>query len=150
MTLSLNAILGLNTRFLVEVAGIDLGGWGHCTGLTVDFKYVKLEEGGNYDYQSILPDKIEYATIKLKRAMNAQDSAKVQAWLSTKVASYMNARSSGGGGTARITLCDAKGTPVATWRLRNVFPAKWDGPELDAMTAGIAMEKLELVHEGFL
>jgi phage tail-like protein len=150
MTLSLDAILGLNTRFLVEVDGIDLGGWGHCSGLTVDFKNVKVEEGGNYDYQTIIPDKIEYQTIKLKRAMNAKDSAKVQGWLAGKVATYMNARSSGGGGTARITLCDAKGMPVATWRLRNVYPAKWDGPELDAMTMGIATEKLELVHEGFL
>jgi phage tail-like protein len=150
MPLSLEAILGLNTRFLVEVDGIDLGGWGHCSGLTVDFKYVALEEGGNYDYQPILPDKIVYSTIKLKRAMNAQDSARVQSWLSTKVSSYMNASSSGGGGTAQITLCDARGTPVATWRLRNVYPAKWDGPELDTTTMGIAMEKLELVHEGFL
>ena len=88
--------------------------------------------------------------MKLKRAMNAQDSAKVQQWLSSKVSAYMNSNSTGGGGTARITLCDAKGTPVSTWRLRNVYPAKWDGPELDALTAGIAMEKLELVHEGFL
>jgi phage tail-like protein len=150
MPLSLEAILGLKTRFLVEVDGIDLGGWGHCSGLTVDFKFIQVEEGGNYDYQPILPDKIQYATIKLQRAMNAKDSAAVQSWLSTKVSSYMNADTSGHGGTAQITLCDANGKPVATWRLRNVYPAKWDGPELDAMTAGIAMEKLELVHEGFL
>jgi phage tail-like protein len=150
MPLSLAAILGLNTRFLVEVDGVDLGGWGQCNGLTVEFKNVPIEEGGNYDYQTILPDKLQYSTVKLRRAMNAQDSAKVQQWLSTKVSTYMNSHSTGGGGTARITLCDANGSPVSTWRLRNVYPAKWDGPELDSMTAGIAMEKLELVHEGFL
>jgi hypothetical protein len=31
-----------------------------------------------------------------------------------------------------------------------VYPSKWIGPELDAKSAGIAMEKLELMHEGFL
>ena len=55
MPLSLDSILGLNTRFLVEVDGVDLGGWGHCSGLTVEFKNVQIEEGGNYDYQPILP-----------------------------------------------------------------------------------------------
>ena len=58
MPLSLEAILGLNTRFLVEVDGVDLGGWGQCNGLTVDFKNVAIEEGGNYDYQTILPDRL--------------------------------------------------------------------------------------------
>ena len=42
------------------------------------------------------------------------------------------------------------GCGFITWSLRNVYPSKWTGPDLDAMTAGIAMEKLELVHEGFL
>jgi phage tail-like protein len=150
MPLSLAAILGLNTRFLVEVDGIDLGGWGQCSGLAVDFKPEVIPEGGNYDYQPILPGHLEYTAIKLRRAMNAADSARVQQWLSTRVATWVHAAKSGGGGTAQITLCDAKGMPVTTWRLRNVYPSKWDGPDLDAMTMGIAMEKLELVHEGFL
>ena len=150
MTLSLAAVLGLTTRFLVEVDGINLGGWGQCTGLAVDFKNVKLEEGGLYDYQHILPDKIEYSDITLERAMNAADSAKVQGWLSTKVGAYMHNHNAGGGSTAQITLCDANGRKVCTWSLRNVYPLKWEGPKLDAMTAGIAKETLKLAHEGFL
>ena len=150
MTLSLAAVLGLTTRFLVEVDGINLGGWGQCTGLAVDFKNVKQEEGGLYDYQHILPDKIEYSDITLERAMNAADSAKVQAWLSTKVGAYMHNANAGGGSTAQITLCDANGHKVCAWSLRNVYPLKWEGPKLDAMTAGIAKESLKLAHEGFL
>jgi phage tail-like protein len=150
MPLSLDALLGITTRFLVEVDGIDLGGWGQCSGLTVDFKTIQVDEGGNYDYQPILADKIVYSQVKLKRAMNAADSARVQQWLSAKASSWMHAPASGGGGTAQITLCNSNGTPVATWRLRNVYPAKWDGPNLDATTVGIAMETLDLQHEGFL
>jgi phage tail-like protein len=151
MTLSLNAILGLTTRFLVEVDGINLGGWAQCTGLAVKFNPKQIEEGGNYDYKPILADRLEYTPITLTRAMNAKDSAQVQHWLSSKVSSWMHASSSGGGATAQITLCDPEGHPIATWRLRNVFPSRWDGPVLEAKeTAGIAMEKLEIIHEGFL
>jgi len=150
MTLSLNAALGLTTRFHVVVDGVDLGGWGHCSGLSVDFNSVALEEGGNYDYKPILSGQIDYKPITLKRAMNAADSARVQAWLRSKVTTWMNAPSGGGGGTAQITLCDSKAKTVAIWQLRNVYPRRWDGPELDGRTAGIAMETLQLVHEGFL
>lgn len=172
-TLSLAAILGLQTRFLVTVDGVDLGGWGKCTGLRVDFKPLKIQEGGNYDYKPILPDQMDYENITLERAMNAQDSARVQQWLSSKVTGWVHGLSSAhgavdqvinavgsflgvgdvagaAGGTAQITLCDASGLPVITWQLRGVYPSKWIGPELDAKSAGIAMEKLELAHEGFL
>ncbi|WP_158893766.1 phage tail protein [Amycolatopsis anabasis] len=150
MPLSLNALLGLTTRFTVVVDGMDLGGWGHCHGLSVDFKYEAVEDGGNYEHVTILPNRLEYKTITLKRAMNAQDSMKVQNWLRQQVSRWVNARTAPVGGTAQITLLDSRANPVTSWQLRNVYPARWDGPELDASTAGIAMETLELVHEGFL
>jgi len=49
-----------------------------------------------------------------------------------------------------IVLHDASGQPVFTWTLNGVLPAKWSGPSLDAGTAQVATETLELVHEGFL
>lgn len=173
MTLSLAAMLGLRTRFHVVVDGVDLGGWGKCTGLSVDFHPETIFEGGNYDYKPIMPGQMEYKAITLERAMDAQASQKVQTWLRQRVSSWVHAASSGhsaleqsanvvsnalgagnisggAGGTGQITLYDAEMHPVISWQLRNVYPSKWFGPELDASTAGIAMEKLELVHEGFL
>jgi phage tail-like protein len=150
MTISVGAMLGLQTRFKVVIDGVNLGGWSKCSGLGVDFKAKPIQEGGNYDYQPILPDRIEYKPITLERAMTAKDSADVQKWLRTKVSDYMNADSSGGGGTAQITLCDSHGKPVCAWSLRNVYPAGWEGPDLSASTFGIAIEKLKLIHEGFL
>jgi phage tail-like protein len=167
------SFLGLTTRFHVVVDGVDLGGWGKCTGLRVDFKPYQIDEGGNYNYRPILPGNLDYPAITLERAMNQADSARVQAWLSSRVQSWVHAASSGhgaleqginmisnligagnivpgAGGTGQITLFDSAGTKVITWQLRNVYPSKWVGPDLDAKTAGIAMEKLELVHEGFL
>lgn len=151
MTLSLRDILGLNNRFRVEVDGIDLGMWGSCKGLEVDFKPDTIEQGGVYDYKAILPGQMNYSPITLRRAVNPQDSVKVQGWLKQMVSNWVQStKQTGAGGTAVITLCDAGGRPVISWSLRNVFPSKWTGPELDAMTMGIAMETLQLQHEGFL
>ena len=62
----------------------------------------------------------------------------------------MNANSTGGGGTARITLCDAKGRRSPPGGCATSTRPNGTAPSSTAMTAGIAMEKLELVHEGFL
>jgi phage tail-like protein len=150
MPLNPMAMLGLVTRFHVSVDGVDLGGWARCSGLSVDFKPEPWYEGGDYQHPTYLPGQLEYPPITLQRAMNAQDTPRVQAWLSSKAQSWVNANSSGGGGTAQITLFDARAQKVASWSLRNVYPSKWDGPELDARTLGVAIESLQLVHEGFL
>jgi phage tail-like protein len=172
MPLSMASLLGLVNRFHVSVDGVDLGNWGRCKGLAVDFKPERIKEGGNYDYQPILAGLVEFPNVTLERAMEAADSAKVQAWLRDRMQSWVHGLDSGHslvgkvtnlvtsvvpgmgnaeGGTAEITLLDTTlSTPLITWTLRNVYPSKWTGPSLDAMTAGIAMESLELVHEGFL
>lgn len=149
--INVSGMLGLQTRFRVVIDDVDLGGWSKCTGLAVEFKSKAIVEGGNYEFQPILPDIIEYKPIVLERAMHKEGSEHLQNWLRGKVSSYMNAQMRGGGrGTAQITLCDAHGQTVTSWSLRNVYPAGWDGPELSASTFGIAIEKLKLVHEGFL
>lgn len=150
MPINLSQVLGLTTRFRVVVDGIDLGGWSKCSGLAVDFKPTFWEEGGNYEYKPILQGRVEYSPVTLVRAMNPDDSKRVQGWLKSRIAGWVNATSSGGGGTAQITLLDSNLKEVSTWSLRNVYPSKWDGPELDAQTLGIAVEKLTIVHEGFL
>lgn len=142
-TLTPSSMLGLAMRFVVEVDGLDLGGWQQCKGLTVEFKGDELEEGGNNDHWIFLPTRIKYQHITLVRAMNKADSGKVMGWLATKARDEKP-------GTARIVLYDAHGDEVAKWSLQGVYPLRWFGPALDAEGKGIALETLELFHEGFL
>ncbi|RZU51560.1 phage tail-like protein [Krasilnikovia cinnamomea] len=158
--LSDNARLGMSMRFRVSVDGINLGSWASCAGLSVDFKNKAVAEGGNYEYSVILPERVEYRTITLRRAMSLQESAMVQQWLTGVVNGWYNAASPRDFGhrSAKIELFDAGGPPksgpgplvVASWTLRNVYPARWVGPDLDATGSRVAVETLELVHEGFL
>ena len=147
---SLEIMLALTARFHVSVQGVDLGGWARCQGLEVTFNSVPQPEGGNYQYQTILPGEIKYSKVSLVRAINKQDTDKVLSWLRDRAANWVDALSSGGGGTATIILFDSKGGEVTRWMLRNVYPDSWVGPDLDAGTLGVALEKLVLIHEGFL
>jgi phage tail-like protein len=147
------ARLGMSMRFRVSVDGINLGSWATCAGLAVDFKNRRVAEGGNYEYSVILPDRVEYRAVTLRRAMSQMESARVQQWLTGVVSGWYNTASPSDFGprTAEIELFDASGSAVvASWTLRNVYPSKWTGPDLDAAGSRVAFEALELVHEGFL
>ena len=138
--------LGLTARFHVTVHAqevANLGSWQSCKGLAVQFTMEKVKEGGTNDHLVYLPIRTEYKPIKLQRALNRADSTAVQSWL-RKCSNEMK------GSNATITLCDAHGQQVATWELRNVYPSQWSGPDLDGNGKTIAIETLELVHEGFL
>ncbi len=152
MALTQDAQLGLSMRFRVVVDDIDLGGWATCKGLQVNFTNLLVNEGANYEYQTILPDRVTYPAIVLTRAMTSRDSASVQAWLSKVVSAWYNATSPTdySARTARITLLDSTGTEVASWSLRSIYPRRWTGPELNAKGTEVATEVLELIHEGFL
>jgi phage tail-like protein len=141
--LSDTAMLGLSMRFAVVVDGVDLGGWAKCEGLAVSFNLVERMEGGVNDRTVWLPGRIKYPKVSLTRAMTAPDSAKVMKWLSSMIDKDR-------GGTAKITLFDAHNEEVASWSLQNVLPSAWTGPTLNATSKDVAVEKLELVHEGFL
>ena len=47
-----------------------------------------------------------------------------------------------------IVLRNDLGEEKIRWNLRNAFPTKWSGPSLDATSEAIAIETLELTHEG--
>jgi phage tail-like protein len=49
---------------------------------------------------------------------------------------------------AAIVLLDEERREVTRWNLRRVWPSKWTGPGLNAKNNEIAMETLELCHEG--
>ena len=51
--------------------------------------------------------------------------------------------------TARIVVYDVDGAPSETrWNFFNAWPTKWDGPDFNAEGTDVAIETLELAHEG--
>jgi phage tail-like protein len=47
-----------------------------------------------------------------------------------------------------ITLLNEDKQPVLVWKFKRAWPCKWTGPGLNAKNNEIAMESLEICHEG--
>jgi phage tail-like protein len=137
------ARIGLSPRFHVSIDGIDLGGWSKCEGLAVTFKTMDYVPLGHNGFLPVLPDRVTYDKITLQRAVNDVDTPKLMRWLAERAGGAAD-------GTGGIALLGTDGAPVMIWHLRGVYPTQWKGPGMDASSKNIAIETLQLAHEGFL
>jgi phage tail-like protein len=133
---------GLVLRFKVTLDDhTELGSWNKCEGLTVEYDIQEVKEGGQNDFVHRLPGRAKYQNIKLTRPID-KDTGKVAAWLASVASDPKRS-------TAEIELLDSGGTKVTSWKLAGVYPAKWSGPTLDTGASQVAVEVLELIHNGF-
>jgi phage tail-like protein len=145
-------VLGFNfTITLVEAASAGAliqasvglppqGGFSECTGLEVTIQPETYAEGGNNGALLKFTGRAAWSNIRLKRGVVT--SADLWRWH----ADYID-----GNGKRRdgvITLQNELGKSVRTWRFRNGLPVRWAGPALDALKAQIAIEEIEIAHEG--
>jgi phage tail-like protein len=47
-----------------------------------------------------------------------------------------------------ISLLNEEHAPVMVWKVHNAFPVKCEGPQLKASGNEVAIESIELAHEG--
>jgi phage tail-like protein len=145
---------GMAMRFKVTIehasaAGIsDLGMWSGCKGLKVTFATTPVKMGGVYAYERLLPDTIKYQNVTLERGVNYSDSSNVQSWLASVAKNWQD--STYQRASMSITMYDATGGSAMVWTLRDVIPVSWSGPSLSATDNKVAIETLELAHQGFL
>jgi len=147
MPLNDQSAVGLANRFHVKVdtSPYDLGTWQKCEGLDVTWDVADFRAGDQGNMRWFFPGNTKYKPIKLLRAANADDSKQVQTWLNTTA--WQQDKSRGG---VTITLFDSFGKEVLHWDLRNAMPKAWNISTMDAGTSQVAIETLELDHEGFL
>jgi len=147
MALNDTSVVGLVNRFTVKVDGqkvYDLGSWYKVDGLEVTWDVPDARVGDQVNYRFFAPANTKYGPVKLSRAANESDSPKVQTWLNETQSAHQV------GNSATVTLRDSNTAKVMEWELRNVIPAKWSISTFDAGGSAVAVEILELQHEGFL
>lgn len=132
----------LGLRFWIQIDGIEVAGFSDCSGLSVETEVFEYAEGGKNTFTHKLPGRMKYGNITLKRGIDpGQDLYK---W-------YMDSID---GNTQRknvsiIIYGPKSGDKVKQWDLRRAFPVKWVGPDLRTDAGAVAIETLELAHEGF-
>jgi phage tail-like protein len=143
-------MLGLASRFEVTIGGLSIGLWRSCSGLGVDFQPGQQHVSGDPAGQYWLPGQLKYPSLVLERAVEPESSRTLQKWLVDMVRSGADGTGDAKRTTARIRLLDAAGAETASWLFYGVRPSAWAGPDLNSGSTEVAVEKLTLVHEGFL
>ena len=126
--------------FAVEIDGQNTGFFKSVGGLSVETEVVEFREGGNNESVHKLPGATKYQNIRLTRAFTGDRS--LFDWV-TNLQKPNPPRVNG-----RIVMLDRHGKRVAAWRFTNGFPVKWEGPDLDASANELAIESIEIAHEG--
>lgn len=128
-------------NFLIEIDGVIQGGFNEASGLTTDTNVIEYREGNEqHGTTRKLPGLIKYNNIVLKRGWT--DNRALWEWRK-KVIDGQTSRTTG-----TITLMNEARQPALRWTFREGWPSKWEGPALNAKTSEVAIETLEIAHEG--
>lgn len=128
-------------RYKVEIDGMQAGGFSEVTGGDITIEPIEYREG---DMAAETPIKVvglkKYGNITLKQGMT--DARVLYEWLEPALHGDADRK------TVTITLFDESQAPIAAWQAINAWPTKYTVPDLNATASEIAIETLEIVHEG--
>jgi phage tail-like protein len=126
--------------FLVEIDGIARAAFSEVSGLESETAVVEYRMGGEPTTVRKLPGLTKYANIVLRRGVTKDDE--LWNWRKAVVDGNVDRRN------GSITLLDDSHNEVVRWNFYNGWPSKWEGPALDAKANEVAIETLEIAHEG--
>ncbi|MEM7154108.1 MAG: phage tail protein [Myxococcota bacterium] len=122
------------------------GSFSECTGLEATMEPKVIKEGGRNYGAAQRVGAVTFGSVVLKRGMTSNEDL----WRWFKLVAR-------GGYAYRLTAditvlgpSTSGGEPVArwVWRLRHCLPTKFKAPDLDAKGDQVAIEELQLAHEG--
>lgn len=128
-------------RFYVKIDGIEVGQFLECGGLTMEREIKQYAEGGTNDFVHVRTGRIKWSNIVLKRGITRSDA--LWNWFQEGVHTGKVVRKK-----VTIVLGDAEKHVVRQWNVDAAFPAKWTGATLNTKTMEVAVETLELAHQG--
>jgi phage tail-like protein len=131
-----------NARFLLEWDGIVQAGFNQVTIPDISIDPIEYREGNELTTVRKIPGQVKYSNIILKRGVT--DNMELFEWIKKISEGSINSTRK----TVSILILDEKGDEAARWDFAEAWPTKYDSPELNASSNEIAIETLEIAHEG--
>ncbi len=132
----------LNFNFLVEIQGITRAAFQEASGFDSAIDVTEYREGGANTTPYKLPGQTKYSNITLKRGITAD--TELFDWHQQFVTGDPAATRQNGS----IVVLDRSGAEVRRWNFVRGWPSKWTGPSFNAGGKEVAIETLEIAHEG--
>ncbi len=128
-------------HFQVQWGGARIG-FTEVTGLDLQVDPIEYRKGSSLEYHKIkMPRTHKFSNISLKRGTIPNDSDFYK-WINAINLDTAERRD------IIISVLDESNTPVVTWKVKNAFPVKVQASDLKADGNEVAIETLEIAHEG--
>jgi len=127
-------------RFVVELDAMLVAGFSEVSGLEAQTEVEEIREGGENGYIHRLPKGTRYSSIVLRRGLSS--SQELWNWYDQASRGTI-ARKSGS-----IILMKPSGEELCRWNFFGAYPIRWSGPSLNAASSDVAIETIELAHNG--
>jgi phage tail-like protein len=122
------------------IRNVALGGFSECSGLEMNMQPEEYREGGRNDAVLKFPNRITWSNLTLKRGMTFDTD--LWDW------HYSFVEGRGRRRDGIIVLQNELHLPVNIWYFKCGLPVKWTGPTMNASQNNVAVETLEIAHEG--
>lgn len=131
-----------NFRFRVEIDGIQQAGFSEVSGFDATVEVIEYREGNDPIHSKKLPGLAKYGNITLKWGIT--DSMDIYNWHKAIIDGNVIRKN------LSIIAIDEAGNDKARWNISNAWPSKYDPPDFNAKGNEVAIETLEIVHEGMV
>ena len=128
--------------FKVELDGINRAGFRECSGLDTSQDPIEYREGTEGLTARKLPGLVKYSNISLKWGIT--NDAELWDWRKKAMDGEIERKN------GSIVLLDDTGQEQLRWNFREGWPTKWTGPSFNATGNEVAIETLEIAHEGLI
>jgi len=127
-------------RFTVTFDDLPPGGFSDCSGLQMETEVQEYAEGGLNGHTWKLPGRTKQGNVTLKRGIVNKS---LWDWHRAIASGEFKARN------CTIVVHDPSGSDdVIEFQLVDAFLSKWVGPELSAGQNNVAIETIEVAHQG--
>jgi phage tail-like protein len=128
-------------HFQVDWGGARIG-FTEVSGLDVETEVIEYREGANREYSKLkMPGLRKFGNVTMKRGVFASDND-YYAWFNTVSLNKIERRD------VTVSLLNEQHEPVMVWKIKNAWPAKIASTDLKADGNEIAIESIELAHDG--
>lgn len=128
-------------HFSVDWGGTKIG-FTEVSGLDLETELIEYRHGASPEYSKIkMPGMQKFSNITMKRGTFKSDN-EYYLWYNTINLNKVERRN------LTISLLNEEHEPVVTWKVKNAWPLKVQSTDLKGDGNEVAIESMELAHEG--
>ena len=132
-----------DARFLLEIGGITSAGFSSASIPENSTEATEYREGNERPTVRKLWSLNNFGTLTLESGIT-DDSIELFAWRKQVEQGMMETARR----TIAVVVLDEEGSAGPRYEFRNAWPSNYDAPDLDATGGEVAIESLEIEHEG--